>query len=238
MKYCLWNFGPIWKGFFRSQTCSCHLNYRWNSQASNVSPKDLAPSQDAIVANEGLWEIPIKHVIILVVTVAERGPHPMYHLIFFTNFRNTNSRKAEVGEFCFHSLPFFEAFRWARMPYSSHLTRWIVRKWGDISPQFYPLIFGHFIGAIAICHLHLLRILVGHLQPTDFWSWESPQVKIFPPERWHLSAVPPPEANLSSRSRTPERIDSIRSSYAGINYSSWWFQPLWKILVKLDHFPR
>ena len=23
-----------------------------------------------------------------------------------------------------------------------------------------------------------------------------------------------------------------------INTTSWWFQPLWKILVKLDHFPR
>ena len=22
------------------------------------------------------------------------------------------------------------------------------------------------------------------------------------------------------------------------NIASWWFQPLWKILVKLDHFPR
>ena len=21
------------------------------------------------------------------------------------------------------------------------------------------------------------------------------------------------------------------------HYASWWFQPIWKILVKLDHFP-
>ena len=21
-------------------------------------------------------------------------------------------------------------------------------------------------------------------------------------------------------------------------YSSWWFQPIWKILAKLDHFPK
>ena len=28
------------------------------------------------------------------------------------------------------------------------------------------------------------------------------------------------------------------TSYPFIRPSSWWFQPIWKILVKLDHFPR
>ena len=32
------------------------------------------------VGNEGLWESPIKNVMILVVTVTGRGPHPSYTL--------------------------------------------------------------------------------------------------------------------------------------------------------------
>ena len=30
----------------------------------------------------------------------------------------------------------------------------------------------------------------------------------------------------------------ILAALQGRTYTGWWFQPTWKILVKLDHFPR
>ena len=38
----------------------------------------------------------------------------------------------------------------------------------------------------------------------------------------------------------PIENGDIPASYVSLpdGKSSWWFQPIWKILVKLDHFPK
>ncbi len=34
-------------------------------------------------------------------------------------------------------------------------------------------------------------------------------------------------------------IESFNQNFFQLDFfSSWWFQPIWKTLVKLDHFPR
>ena len=61
---------------------------RWDrSWGVQEKPGDMCiywvwPPPRIPVANEGLWESPSKHVIILVVPVTGGGPHPMYICLF------------------------------------------------------------------------------------------------------------------------------------------------------------
>ena len=44
--------------------------------------------------------------------------------------------------------------------------------------------------------------------------------------------------NLQSWMVTFQFFESWLIHHSGNPYSSWWFQPIWKILVELDHFPK
>ena len=52
------------------------------------------------------------------------------------------------------------------------------------------------------------------------------------------SAIHPPMREEANPGCRKERCPTLQLSNQFFAYSSWWFQPIWKILVKLDHFPR
>ena len=78
---------------------------------------------------------------------------------------------------------------------------------------------------------------------SDLVSWEKPNETCQSKLRcWILSRCP--LEYPAARCWHPPHVQHLfRSSSSiirinGIWISSWWFQPIWKILVKLDHFPR
>ena len=53
-------------------------------------------------------------------------------------------------------------------------------------------------------------------------------VSIILKDGWHHHITIPPNPEPPRRGRNTLKL----------NYSRWWFQPIWKILVNLDHFPK
>ena len=67
----------------------------------------------------------------------------------------------------------------------------------------------------------------------DFWTINSITSNSFSSISFTLDLPPPPRMQSSRHHQ-----DDITSFYDRECLSSWWFQPIWKILIKLDHLCR
>ena len=126
---------------------------------------------------------------------------------------------------------------------------------GQITPlPYHPNVFREKLDTLISRSQHqLLKSQESHLEPENFWRCSAKKVAQFsPPSFTPYRFIPYPQTRRTLNATFISISSSSSKSwwlfrYAGAAFtaakvqwkSSWWLnQPVWKIWVKLDHFPK